>query len=162
MHASGLFTPHQSVGSMVVELRKEKPTTIWLTGTSAPCLSLFKPFYFRNDILKEENFIVPTSTFNKSYWWQWEKLHRAVLKNYTDAIPFIQFKQQELEQLWIKQDKILTEENWNLINAKQVSLKALKDSISVRDYILSKSYHQDNTGFFYRKFWKKLNRQAAI
>ncbi|HOY42505.1 MAG TPA: hypothetical protein PLX60_11600, partial [Chitinophagales bacterium] len=83
-------------------------------------------------------------------------------KNYTDAIPFIQFKQQELEQLWIKQDKILTEENWNLINAKQVSLKALKDSISVRDYILSKSYHQDNTGFFYRKFWKKLNRQAAI
>jgi dipeptidase len=162
MHASGLFTPHQSVGSMVVELRKEKPTTVWLTGTSAPCLSFFKPFYFGNDILKEENFIVPIATFDNSYWWQWEKLHRAVLKNYTDAIPFIQFKQQELEQLWIKQDKILTEENWNLINAKQVSLKALKDSISVRDYILSKSYHQDNTGFFYRKFWKKLNRQAAI
>jgi dipeptidase len=119
MHASGLFTPHQSVGSMVVELRKEKPTTVWLTGTSAPCLSFFKPFYFGNDILKEENFIVPIATFDNSYWWQWEKLHRAVLKNYTDAIPFIQFKQQELEQLWIKQDKILTEENWNLINAKQ-------------------------------------------
>jgi hypothetical protein len=74
----------------------------------------------------------------------------------------MQFKQQELEQLWIKQDKILTEENWNLINAKQVSLKALKESTAVRDYMLSKSYHQDKAGFFYRNFWKKLNKQAGI
>lgn len=164
MHASGLFTPHQSVGSMVVELRKEKPATVWLTGTSAPCLSTFKPFYLGNDILKEESFIAPTSVFDNSYWWQWEKLHRSILKNYVESISFIQYKQQELEKLWIKQDRILIKENWNLINARQVSLKALKESIDVRDYLKSKSYQnkQDKTGFFYRQFWKKLNKKAEI
>ncbi|MFN8296608.1 MAG: C69 family dipeptidase [Chitinophagales bacterium] len=161
MHASGLFTPHQSVGSMVVELRKEKPNTVWLTGTSAPCLSFFKPFYFGNDLLNAENFIAPTSTLDNSYWWQWEKLHRAVLKNYTDAIPFIKFKQQELESNWIKQDKILINDNWNLINAKQVSLKAIKESTEVRDYLLSKSY-PDKTGFLYSQFWKRQNKKVNL
>lgn len=161
MHASGLFSPHQSVGSMVVELRKEKPATVWLTGTSAPCLSFFKPFYFGNDILQEENFMAPSAIVDKSYWWQWEKLHRAALRNYADAIPFIQFKQQELEKLWIKQDNILTAENWNLINAKQVSMKALKDSIEVRDYVLSKTC-QNKTGFLYSQFWKRQNKKVNV
>lgn len=161
MHASGLFTPHQSVGSMVVELRKEKPTTVWLTGTSAPCLSLFKPFYFGNDTLLEENFIPPTATIDNSYWWQWEKLHRSIVKDYATAIPFVQFKQQELEKIWIKQDKILTEENWNLLNAKQVSLKALKESVEVRNYLQSKAY-PDKTGFLYNQFWKRQNKKANV
>lgn len=160
MHASGLFTPHQSVGSMAVELRKEKPNTVWLTGTSAPCLSFFKPFYFGNNLLNGENFIAPTSTPDNSYWWQWEKLHRAVLKNYTDAIPFIKFKQQELESNWIKQDKILINDNWNLINAKQVSLKAIKESTEVRDYLLSK-YYPNKTGFLYSQFWKRQNKKVT-
>lgn len=161
MHASGLFTPHQSVGSMVVELRKDKPTTVWMTGTSAPCLSLYKPFYFGNDILEESNFASPTATYGKSYWWEWEKLHRNILKNYAESISFIQYKQQELEKLWIKQDKILTEENWNLINAKQVSLKALKDSMEVRDYLLSKTY-QNESGFAYKQFWKRQNKKVNL
>lgn len=161
MHASGLFTPHQSVGSMVVELRKEKPATVWLTGSSAPCLSLFKPFYFGNDILAEENFNSPSAVFDNSYWWQWEKLHRTILKNYDESISFIQFKQLELEKLWIKYDKILTEENWNLINAKQVSLKAIKESIEVRNYLLSKTY-PNKTGFLYNQYWKRLNKKAII
>ncbi len=161
MHASGLFTPHQSVGSMVAELRKASPATVWMTGTAAPCLSFFKPFYFGNDTLSEANFIPPTAGFDNSYWWQWEKLHRSVLKNYSESISFLQYKQQELEQLWIKQDKILVEENWNLLNAKQVSLKALKESIEVRDYLLSKSY-PDKTGSLYTRFWKRQNKNAGI
>ncbi|MBK9330550.1 MAG: C69 family dipeptidase [Sphingobacteriales bacterium] len=164
MHASGLFTPHQTVGSMVAELRKDKPATVWLTGTSAPCLSLFKPFYFGNDILEEENFIPPSVKADNSYWWQWEKLHRAVLKNYAKSISFLQFKQQELEKSWIKQDKILIQENWNLINARLVSLKAIKESIDVRDYMLSKSIegNKTKTGFLYSRFWNRLDRQAGI
>lgn len=161
MHASGLFTPHQTVGSMVAELRKDKPATVWLTGTSAPCLSLFKPFYFGNDVLEEENFIPPSTKADSSYWWQWEKLHRAVLKNYPESASFLQFKQQELEKSWIKQDRILTQENWNLINAKQVSLKALKDSMEVRDYQLSKTC-RNKSGFLYTRFWNRLNRHAGI
>lgn len=163
MHASGLLTPHQTVGSMVVKLREENPSTVWLTGTSAPCLSIYKPFYFGNDILHEENFAAPASVYDNSYWWQWEKLHRNCIKNYDDAVPFIIHQQKLLETSWINQDNILTENNWNLLNAKQVSLKALKESIEFRDYILSKQYKEkSNSGFLYNRFWKKLNNKVNL
>ena len=164
MHASGLFTPHQSVGSMVVELRKEKPATVWLTGTSATCLGLFKPFYFGNDVLYEDQFLKPGSYYDESYWWQWEKLHRNILKDYADNISFIKIKQQELEKTWIMQDKILIEENWNLINARQVSLKAIKESIEIRDYVLSKinENKKSTIGFLYNRFWKKQNKKVNL
>ena len=164
MHAAGLLTPSQTTGSIVVELRKEKPTTVWLTGTSAPCLSFFKPFYFGTSILQEENFIVPGPTFDNSYWWKWEKLHRSLLNNYAASIEFIKFKQQELEKNWMQQDKVLVNDNWNLINANQVSLKAIKESIEVRDYLLSKSYEnkKTTTGFLYNQFWKRTNRKVNI
>lgn len=164
MHASGIFTPHQTVGSMVAELRKNKPDTVWLTGTAAPCLSFFKPFYLRNELLHETNFIPPSSVTDNSYWWEWETLHRSVLKDYQNQLPFIQYKQQELETLWIKQDKILIDTNWNLINAKQVSQKALKDSIELRDYLLRKVQHHNTSmnGFLYNRFWKKLNKAVNL
>ena len=164
MHAAGLLTPSQTTGSMVVELRKEKPASVWLTGTSAPCISFFKPFYFGNDILEETQFIKPTAIADESYWWKWEKLHRNILKNYAENIAFIQFKQKELEKYWIKQDKILIEENWNLINAKQVSLKALKESLEIRDYILSKSNEskKSTTGFLYNRYWSKQNKKVNL
>ena len=72
--------------------------TIWLTGSSAPCLSVYKPFYFGNDVLNEENFIAPTSTSDNSYWWQWEKLHRNILKNYPKKFPLIIKERNELEE----------------------------------------------------------------
>ena len=162
MHASGLLTPSQTVGSMVVELRKEKPATVWLTGTSASCLSLYKPFYFGNDILNENNLVKPTAITDESYWWKWEKLHRSVLKNYQENIAFIKFKQQELETSWIKQDKILIEENWNLINAKLVSLKALKESEEVRDYVLTKPLKKSSSSFLYNRYWSKQNKKVNV
>lgn len=162
MHASGLLTPSQTVGSMVVELRKEKPPTVWLTGTSASCLSFYKPFYFGNDILNETNFVKPTAIPNESYWWKWEKLHRSVLKNYQENNAFIKFKQQELETSWIKKDKILIEENWNTLNAKLVSQKAIKESIEVRDYVLSKPLKNSSAGFFYNRYWSKQNKKVNL
>ena len=162
MHAAGLLTPSQTTGSMVVELRKEKPASVWLTGTSAPCISFFKPFYFGNDILEETNFLKPTAFADESYWWKWEKLHRSVLKNYTENTAFIKLKQHELEKFWIKQDKILIDDNWNVINAKHVSLKALKESIEVRDYVLSKSFKKSTTGFFYDRYWSKQNKKVNL
>ena len=114
--------------------------------------------------MQEENFIVPTSTFDNSYWWQWEKLHRSLLKYYIASIEFIKFKQQELEKNWMQQDKVLVNDNWNLINAKQVSQKALKESAELRDYLFSKAQEITGTknGFFYTQVWKRLNKEANL
>lgn len=164
MHASGLFTPHQSVGSMVVELRKDKPATVWLTGTSAPCLSLFKPFYFGNDVLEETNFISPTTTHDDSYWWQWEQLHRNMLSHYSEGIADIRRAQDRLENSWISQDHTLIYDNWNLVNAQLVSRKALKESIIFRNEMMEKcdKIPVDKTGFLYRNFWKRIHQKATL
>lgn len=164
MHASGLFTPHQTVGSMVAEIRKEKPSTIWVTGTSAPCLSVYKPFYFGNDILHEKNFVKPGATYDNSYWWQWEKLHRTVLKNYNLFIDDFKQQQTTLETSSIKQDKILTENNWNTLNAKQVFAKSLIESIDFRDKMLDRANdkREYKKRFLYNRFWAKQNNKVKI
>ena len=49
----GSICMHQSLlgdhttGSMVVDI-KEKMPTVWITGSSTPCLSIYKPVYFNN------------------------------------------------------------------------------------------------------------------
>lgn len=164
MHAYGLFTPHQTVGSMVVELQKDNPTTIWITGTSAPCLSLFKPFYFGNELLSENNFKTASAVADESYWWQWEKMHRQLLKNYSANLATLKKEQSALENLWQKQNKILVEENWNLINAKLVSQKAIQQSILYREKIRALIFETniDKTSFLYRNFWKRQNIRAKL
>ncbi|HMQ07387.1 MAG TPA: carcinine hydrolase/isopenicillin-N N-acyltransferase family protein [Saprospiraceae bacterium] len=46
MHASGIFCPHQTTGSMIIEWRGEKTPLVWATGSSHPCLSEYKPIAF--------------------------------------------------------------------------------------------------------------------
>ena len=75
----------QTTGSWVSELRAEGPDTHWVSGTSAPCLSLRKPLWFdalavggMPDVGKP-----PERTWTRgSLWWDHEELHRTVLMDY--------------------------------------------------------------------------------
>ncbi|MDB5226551.1 MAG: Secernin [Bacteroidota bacterium] len=160
MHASGLFTPHQTVGSMVAELRKDGMPTVWLTGSSAPCLSVYKPFYFGNDVLNEENFISPTSTFDNSYWWQWEELHRNILKNYPEKFPLIISDRNELEEEALLEDKHLNTKTQDTNKTNALSQRILQESIEYRNKWLQKITAVENKKhFWYDRFWKKQNRK---
>jgi dipeptidase len=48
MHAGGITRPSQTTASMVAALRPGEPPEIYVTGTSAPCLSLFQPVDFQS------------------------------------------------------------------------------------------------------------------
>lgn len=90
MHYAGnLVRTAQTTGSLVAHLRPDGTATFWLTGTSAPCLSLFKPFYMDGEFpdLGPE----PTGQYDPaSLWWQGERLHRATLEDYpTRARTFV-------------------------------------------------------------------------
>ena len=67
MHFGGLVGDH-TTQSMVVELPENGEIKIWITGTSAPCVSIFKPFVFGADC-----------TTTKEYWMQAEAFHRSFL-----------------------------------------------------------------------------------
>jgi len=72
MHAGGLIGDH-TTASMIVEL-KEGKIVVWATGSSTPCISLFKPWLFGNPP------VAPVFTTNErealAYWLRCEVFHR--------------------------------------------------------------------------------------
>jgi len=81
-HASWLptRTSAQTTGSLVARLDASGPT-VWATGTSSPCLSVFKPAPFDSNLLPPR--AVADARFDaRELWWAHERLHRACLADY--------------------------------------------------------------------------------
>ena len=81
MHAGwGPIRVSQSAGSMVTVLKKGQQPIHWVTGTAAPCLSVFKPVWLDSGLPK----LSPAGgTYDDSVlYWRHEALHRAVLRDY--------------------------------------------------------------------------------
>lgn len=77
MHAGGIISS-QTTGSLIVEL-KQNGVNLWTTGSSLPCISLFKPLWFTTD---DSLFFTEGDQQDAiQYWTEIEKLHRAVLGN---------------------------------------------------------------------------------
>lgn len=76
-HASWLPTRSsgQTTASMIVELR-DGGSRQWFTGTSAPCLGVFKPVGFGGDA---RGLPVAGDGPDESLWWRHERLHRVTL-----------------------------------------------------------------------------------
>jgi len=74
MHAGGWIAASQTVASLVCELTPHGQHH-WATGTSAPCLSLFRPLA----VHRPQPVGQPTGTPGNSLWWNFEALHRALL-----------------------------------------------------------------------------------
>ena len=73
----------QSTGSMVSHVTADD-ITVWLTGTSAPCTSMFKPTWFGAGLPEQAR---PGKLFDPAtMWWRHELLHRATLRNYPDRM----------------------------------------------------------------------------
>ena len=69
-----------SVGSLVCDLRADGPVH-WVTGTSAPCTSVFKPVILEDGL--PEQGPQPGDRFDvETLWWRHEMLHRAALADY--------------------------------------------------------------------------------
>lgn len=77
MHAGDEHRPAQTVGSMVSELRADGAVH-WITGTAAPCISIFKPVLM--DVAVPEHGPLPGACFDaRSLWWRHERMHRAAV-----------------------------------------------------------------------------------
>ena len=73
----------QSTGSMVAHVTADD-VTVWVTGTSAPCTSVFKPVWFDGGLPDEPR---PGQQFDAATtWWRHELLHRETLRSYPARI----------------------------------------------------------------------------
>ena len=84
MHAGGGDRRSQTVASLVSEIG-EAGAIHWVTGSSAPCLSIFKPVTLAGG--RPPQGPAPSDLFDQeSPWWRHEALHRGALVAYADFI----------------------------------------------------------------------------
>lgn len=77
VHAGNDERSAQTMGAMISELRRGQ-SVHWVTGTAAPCISIFKPVLFGCAFPA----LGPTLTGQydaRTLWWRHERLHRAAL-----------------------------------------------------------------------------------
>jgi dipeptidase len=95
MHAATGERRSQTVSSMASDLTPGA-VTHWVTGTSAPCLSLFKPLAVGHPL--PEIGPQPTDRCDgESLWWRHERLHRAALADFPAALALIAPERDALE-----------------------------------------------------------------
>lgn len=94
-HASWLPTRHagQTTGSMIA--RTGASPRVWMTGTSSPCLSVWKPVAVDRDALAGRG--CSAEAPDESLWWAHERLHRRVLEDHAAREPVGAAARAELE-----------------------------------------------------------------
>ena len=97
MHFGGLVGDH-TTSSMVVSLDAETPV-IWLTGSSCPCVSLFKPWRFGSEAVLPV--ITPNSKEGRRYWLTAEQFRRNLLGK--KLPPEFYTQREEIQNRWIAQ-----------------------------------------------------------
>jgi dipeptidase len=152
---------NQTTGSMVSELRNEGSIHL-LTGTAAPCTSIFKPVWV--DIPNLDCGPEPTGKFDEeTLWWRHELLHRYVLRDYPSRLASYRDERNALEAKFIAQARELR------MASPEIREKMAQDSFSEAadatkkwtDSFLSKFIQNPST--FYTKFaWNKINIEAEF
>lgn len=90
----------QTTGSMISCLRPGSESVHWLTGTSSPCLSLFKPFVLGHGEISTG--ARPGAGYDpESLFWSHERLHRLALKDYDTLQAVTATVRPVLEQSWL-------------------------------------------------------------
>ena len=102
MHAGfGPVRVSQTTGSWISELPVgDAPATHWVTGTSAPCLSLRLPVWFDaldTGGLPDRGPAPGARHAPGSLWWDHEELHRLVLRDYARLRALIESDRREVQ-----------------------------------------------------------------
>jgi len=98
-HAGGLVTSTQSTASWVSDLRPGGRH--WVTGTAAPCTSLFKPVTVEEPLQVDPG-PMPTNRYDPAYrWWRHERLHRLAVRDYPAWSGELAGARDALEAEWV-------------------------------------------------------------
>jgi len=106
MHYGGLVGDH-TTSSMVVSLEAER-TVVWSTGSSLPCVSLFKPWLFGTQ--PGLPVTIPNDPRGTQYWLEAEQFRRSLLGK---AVPQVFYDRRDsIEQRWREQAQKLAAEDF--------------------------------------------------
>ncbi len=162
MHVGfGPIRINQTTGSMVSWLHPDKPIH-WLTGTAAPCLSLFKPVWIDSGL--PDLGTSPTGEYQPhTYWWEHEKLHRAVMLDYHHRKALISEEQQSLQEKFLK---MALEANQEPPQTRlEITRQCFAESLAFSQKwaaVVSGERIQKPAAIWYKSAWNKINREAKF
>lgn len=151
----------QSTASLAVYLDENNPL-IFATGTSAPCTSIFKPFWL--DAAADLNLgPAPTAQADSSLYWTHERLHRATLLNYQERHTAYRADRDQLEKKFI-------EGAFKLQNAKAspqerlaYSNQCLAEAATAEaEWLKRIEKIPAQANILYARAWKSLNKKAKF
>lgn len=101
VHAGGLLTGSQTVGSWVADLRDAHRPLHWVTATAAPCTSIFKPLRVDEPASLGDT-AGATNRFDEGVaWWRHELLHRRVMRDHAASLARLGGGRDRLEAAWL-------------------------------------------------------------
>jgi len=159
-HSANPISRHsaQSTSSLVAELTTDEQT-FWVTGTAAPCTSIFKPFRFGGADWPE-----PANSTNRNYdeqsmWWRHEILHRTILKDFQSRLNLIIPERDHLEESLIEQVRSQSG------NISELTAEAFETTQSLEDGWLEMMKNLEirkQSRGYYRHYWKKQSQKVGM
>lgn len=140
MHGGGLITSSSSTAGWVSDLAAD---THWVTGTSAQCLSLFKPM--RVDEPVNIGVSPGARADSRSLWWRHERLARRVMQKPQNLAPLFLPDRDEVETEWLRNrppGQLAFDEGSVLLDAWAMLVAAQKEG-------------PDNRPWYTRRYWNK-------
>ncbi len=147
MHAGGVIGDH-TTGSLVVQLRKDKPMTLWVTGASTPCISAFKLVFFGMDSGAP---VFADAADAKRYWLEREAVHRRVLSGQMD-VDALRAKRDALEADWLAAEQELMAQG-----ADSEALQALAMRAAAEEQALIEAFKPRSMAVAPTPYWRKTN-----
>ncbi len=144
MHGGGLLAASQTTASWISRLTPAGASH-WATGTSSPCLSLFKPVRVEEPL---DLGPLPADRHDRfSLFWQAEELHRRTMRDPVKVAPLWCGERDAIEAAWAS-EMPAPAEAWALHRASLARWK-----LAVRE-------RPDGRPWWARTYWKQRERWA--
>ncbi len=162
MHAGfGPIRISQSTGSMVSHLTPEQQTH-WLTATSAPCTSIFKPVWI--DAGLPDLGRQPTGEYDPdTIFWQHELLHREVLLDYANRLSVYTDELALMEARFFEQfSEVQSRPATERLSFSKTCFEAAANATRVWLERVRSTPVKKRMPFYSALAWQKFNRQAGL
>lgn len=149
VHAGGRLTASQTTASWVSDLRRTEPLH-WITATSAPCTSLFKPVRVDEPVDLGPD---PGDRFDPAtLWWRHELLHRTVVGDHEARLARYRGARDVVETAWLADPPASTDA---FAEADRIEHRWLAD-------VLGGLRGGDRRPGWLRTLWEGWNRDAGL
>jgi len=148
MHAGGGLITSQTTGSLIVQL-KNGEVNAWATGSSLPCVSVFKPIWFSSFDNTED------CSAAEGLWNRLEQFHRRILDgSIVDMAGYFE-KRDMLEQ----ELTTMASEALNDAERRRITEYAFQKEMELLTELAYDHSNRDKSGLYYRLYWKRQNSQ---